>query len=161
LPDRPPGLRADARVRRRPPRRLRGPPEDGLRPPLVPGNDDRGRQVRAWVLASDRGANRKKLLKASSAAIEVAGMSPLDRLQRIGTQENDVELFVLGVCPLGLSVGRLGSVVVGAERLDIGLAGGQVVTDQEVFDVLWAHRLLSALRVSVRVSKAITRSASA
>jgi hypothetical protein len=30
LPDRPPGLRADARVRRRPPRRHRRPPENGL-----------------------------------------------------------------------------------------------------------------------------------
>ena len=35
LPDRPPGLRADEGVRRRPRGRLRRPPEDGLRPALV------------------------------------------------------------------------------------------------------------------------------
>ncbi len=38
------------RVRRRPPGRQRRPPEDGLRPALVPGDDVRGRQVRARVL---------------------------------------------------------------------------------------------------------------
>ena len=52
LPDRPPGLRTDEGVRRRPPRRLRGPPEDGLRPRLVPGNDDRRRQVRPRLLGT-------------------------------------------------------------------------------------------------------------
>ena len=55
LPDRPPGLRADEGVRRRPPRRHRRPPEDGLRPPLVTGDDDRGRQVRAGLLGRDSG----------------------------------------------------------------------------------------------------------
>jgi hypothetical protein len=66
-------------------------------------------------------------------------MSLLDCLQRVGTQENDVELFVVGVCPLCLRVGGLGGAVVGADGLDPRLVGGQVVADQEVLDLVGTH----------------------
>ena len=44
-------------------------------------------------------------------------MRLLDRLQRIGAQKNDIELFLVGVCLLCFRVGRLGGVVIGAKGL--------------------------------------------
>ena len=43
-----------------------GPPEDGLRPALVPGDDDRGRQVRAWVLRSRRATSGEGRTRAGA-----------------------------------------------------------------------------------------------
>jgi len=66
-------------------------------------------------------------------------MRLLDRLQRVGAQEHDVELRRQAGGALGLGVGSQGTVVVAAEVLDLGLVALGVVGDQELLDLKSRH----------------------
>src|ERR1700684_2093876 len=59
---------------------------------------------------------------AHEVRLEVAGVRPLDRLQRVRTEKHDIEIPPHGGLSLGLAVGHLCSLVVRTERLD-GRAG--------------------------------------
>lgn len=82
----------------------------------------------------------ERLSESVDSTAEVARMRLLDRLEGVGAEEDDVELRLEAAGALSLGIGRLGTVVVGAEVLDLGLVALGVVGDQEVLDLMFRHR---------------------
>lgn len=83
---------------------------------------------------------REKFLEAPTRSVEVARVGLFDRLQRVGAQENDVQLLAIRIRLLRFGIGPLGCVVVRVEGLNLRLAGIQVVADQEMLDLVRVHR---------------------